>query len=86
MLGDWVAHGGERYFLPFKWPMDNTAYYLAPASFSQCSTGACPREARTLVRVWGCIVARCWQANHSPFPWNATDEELWPAGTWPSHV
>jgi hypothetical protein len=85
MLGDWVAHGGERYFLPYKWDMPNTAYYLAPAAFSQC-TGACTAEARTLVRVWGCVVARCWRANHSPYPFNATDGELWPAGTWPTHV
>ena len=85
MLGDWVATGGERYFLPYKWDMPNTAYYLAPAAFSQC-TGGCTGEARTLVRVWGCVVARCWRANHSPHPFNATDEELWPAGTWPTHV
>jgi hypothetical protein len=87
LLGDWVAHGGERYFLPYKWEMPNTAYYLAPAAFSQCTGGrssGCTEEARTLVRVWGCVVARCWRANHSPY--NATAEELWPAGTWPTHV
>ena len=88
LLGDWVAHGGKRYFLPYKWEMPNMAYFLAPAAFSQCTDAGCTEEARTLVRLWGCVVARCWRANHSPYkrPNNATAEELWPAGTWPTHV
>ena len=83
--GDWVEYDGERYFLPLKWAMPHTSYYLAPAAFSKsprCET--CTERTHVLVRVWGCIVARCWHASHMPV--NSSDPGRWPAGTFPTHV
>ena len=77
--GDWVEHDGTRFFLPLKWAMPSTSYYLAPASFAKS-----PGHSPVLVRVWGCIVARCWHASHMPL--NSSDLGAWPAGTFPTHV
>ena len=71
--GETIMLGARTFFLPRKFHMANSAVLVAPSEFacSKAGEARCSENEPTLVRLWGCVIARCWRAKH-----DATSDDI----------